>query len=205
MGSINLGNSVGLYVFQTPLNSDYINQQFQNIFSTGVYNGLSLSIVNNTNVTVNAGNYAISDGTYTSLWKVQTSFNMPITNATPYIVVRWVYQKIANQYPDYLALSYAELELNDVIIGKAIYNNNGLGTTLLSIDKNCQKVPNKLLFENLYNNLIVKENPFGYLSVIVEKGFIVLYVGARVNFNQTVLSIATADNTYDRIDLVIVN
>ncbi|MGA2436018.1 MAG: hypothetical protein ABSG25_12100, partial [Bryobacteraceae bacterium] len=205
MSTTNLGNSRGLYVFKTPLDSDYLDSMMQTTLPLGVYSGLNISIVNNATVTVNIGTYAISDGVYTSIWEVQSPFNLAVSNSTPYVIARWIYQKTLGWYADYYAVSYTNIQINDVVIGKCMYNNLGTGTTLQSISYNKRTTPDKLTYEALYNNLKVVENPFGYMSVLVKSGFITLNDGFNHTYNQTVLSIATADPTYDRIDVVVVD
>jgi hypothetical protein len=191
-----------LYQFQTPLDSDYLNSAFQDIFSIGIYSGFTVNILGDTSVQVNVGKYIISDDTYMAIIENQASATITIGSATPYIIIRWSYLKQANNFAVISAVAHASILSTDIIIGKGIYN----GSTLDSISYTQQTKPVKILSENLFDNLKVLENSTPAMNVIVNAGVIVSNDGARHVFSSTTTkTISAADATHPRIDLIAVD
>jgi hypothetical protein len=196
------GSQKILYQFQTPLDSDYLNGAFQDIFSIGIYSGFTVNILGDTSVQINTGKYIISDGTYSAIIENQASATITIGSATPYIIIRWTYLKQANNFAVISAVAHASILSTDIIIGKGIYN----GSTLDSISYIQQTKPIKILSENLFDNLKVLENSTPAMNVVVNAGVIVTNDGLRHIFSSTTTkTISAADATNPRIDLIAID
>lgn len=201
MSSVNYGQQKILFKFRTKLDSDYLDRTFKDVLEVGVYSGLTVSIVDDDTIRINPGKFVIGDGTYQCIIMKEAYHDIPVLTSTIFIVARWTYSKDINWYANFLTVSYENIQANDVVIGKAIFT----GSTLSSIVYDNQTKPSKFFLESLKDNLKVSETQFGYLSVKVNPGFIILNDGNRYNFTETYLPVATPHTTYNRIDIVVVN
>ena len=124
MSATNYGNQNITFGFKFPLDSYRTDRALNNVFSPGVYEGMTITKEDDTHVDIAAGKVIISDGTYAAIIEtVDTVENLIISNATPYIVMRWTYiASVANKYADFTTVSQANLQATDIILGKAIFN-----------------------------------------------------------------------------------
>jgi len=204
MGFQNKGNQQELYKFRTPLDSDYINKLFQDVFSCGVYNGFEVSKIDNVTVNINPGKAIISDGIYTSIIETLESIdNQIVSPLIPYIVMRWSYSANVSWYADFTAVSYSGIRQNDIILAKVIFDNS---SNIISVNNDIKILPDSLRLEQINNNLRVNMNySTPGMSVIVNPGFIYGLDGVKHTFISTTVNISTADSTNPRIDLVVVD
>jgi len=141
LGTTNYGNQTVLYRFRTPLDSDELNRLNYNILSAGVYYGMNVlkDGTNNGRVIVYPGDMVVynralaNDNMAVKINTLSTHARDGVSPATPVIVWRYTYEQdpLNPTYADLLALAWNDVEVNDVILAEAIYDDLG---TMVSVD-----------------------------------------------------------------------
>lgn len=114
--SADQGSQIITLDYFAPANSTEVNKRNLNIMPTGIYDGGILSIVNNSTCQVSTFVAEISDGTYQVRCETQSTVNVSVAAATPYVVIRWSYNAVQNQNFSQI-LAVATPNSNDLIIG----------------------------------------------------------------------------------------
>ena len=115
-------------------NSDATAQIFNGVnyelTPTGIYNGFTLTRITNSLVSLSTGACFIQDSANNVGTRISTGAaeEISVSSTTPYIILRWGWANTANNYMDMLAVSFAGILPDDLIVGRCIYD--GAGTTL---------------------------------------------------------------------------
>jgi len=205
MGTTNHGTQIVAVGYFMDALSGNQNKTTHNIIVRGIYNGGYLTRVSDSEVTLSPFTVSIGDSTYQV--SVTSSANATVNNttldsgtisaATPYLVMRWSYAAVVNNYVEIHAIANVAAALtNDIIIGKCVF----AGATLTSFDYSNRTNP---VVANKFLKVEAEDTPSMYVRI---KGGIVQIGSAYVNVADQLLgpfSAPSAPNS--RIDLIYIN
>ncbi len=133
-------NKIGTTEYGAPqlLSFDYAEEATAKLFNNinyqlvpvGIYSGFTLTKLSNSMVQISTGLCFIQDSINNTGTRIETGSvqNISVSNATPFLVLRFSWADAQNNYMDMLAVSFADIEANDLIVGRCIYDD--AGTTL---------------------------------------------------------------------------
>lgn len=120
-----------------PSSAKDFNYLLYKTLPTGIYQGFGLSIVNDTNVTIQAGVLQIKNSLNTLVSPAQsvrieetTNRVLVMSSTNKYIVARLTWSDVNDEKCSYIATTYNGIQANDIILGKIVFS----GVTALSID-----------------------------------------------------------------------
>jgi hypothetical protein len=121
---LNVGSQIVTIIYNAQALSRTVNTRHQSIRERGIYSGGYLGIVDSSNCSISSLICEISDGTYQVKVQTQATVNLAVAEATPYVVLRWVYTgSAANDYMAFLAV--ASPATNDIVVGKCSFTGGG--------------------------------------------------------------------------------
>jgi len=118
-----VGNQKIAILYHTIANSSEVNLRHVSIRQLGIYKGGYLSIVDTSNAQVSPLICEISDGTYQIRGETTSTVNLVVAQATPYVVLRWLYLGVTSDYMELLAVDTPAS--NDLVIGKCSFTGGG--------------------------------------------------------------------------------
>ena len=135
MGAINYGTQIITYDYKNLLEGKSFNKSLHKVIPPGICRtSLSdftflMSVVSNTTVTINPGvlyiqnkNDTLSSPAQTARIETTAAFNLTTVSITDcWIIARFEWQDLANNYCDFLAVEKSEIVSTDIIIGKVVY------------------------------------------------------------------------------------
>ena len=121
MGAIDYGTQEIQWQYRDPLTSTEFDKRLKSLEPVGIYTGGLLTKVDNTHVSISPLECAITDGTYQVRMVTTSAFSFVVASATPYVVMRWVYNTVNAWYVDFYAVNSAGIQANDIVIGKCIF------------------------------------------------------------------------------------
>lgn len=127
MGTTNFGNQTLSFDYNQDATGKLFNLLNYNIIPSGIYTGFALTKLSNILVSISSGICFIYDDINKVAVRVETSSdqNISVSNATPYIVFRMQWADATNCFMDMLAVSFADIETSDIIVGRCVYDNAG--------------------------------------------------------------------------------
>lgn len=139
MGNINKGQQTIIWKFETPIDSDHLNQLFYKVIKAGVYEGMELIREDDTTVQITAGVMVIQDkdGRPQTL-RISTdanTFAVGVSPAEPVIVWRYQYAKADSVYADIIVTDRPSVLPTDIVLGEALFT----GTTMLETFDSAQR------------------------------------------------------------------
>jgi len=132
MGVTDYGTQTISFNYKEPGRSEVFNKLNYKLIQRGIYEGGFLSYVNATTVQLSPLVSFIEDNTNEISIRLETELVVDITVSvsTPYIVARFVWDNVSNNYADIIAVAYGSILSDDVIIGRCAYDSgNVLQTT----------------------------------------------------------------------------
>jgi hypothetical protein len=136
--AIDIGNQTVTLLYHNRADSRVVNRRFQGIRLTGIYSGGYLTVVDDTHARLSVLSCEISDGTYQVKVSTGTTVTVTVAQATPYIVLRWVYT--GSETADYMSfLAVASPSENDLVVAECTFTGGG---NLQGFDYSERSTPN---------------------------------------------------------------
>ena len=128
MGTINYGNQKVTFEYGEAATSENFNKINYKILESGIYDGGIVTKYDDTTIAISPFVCFIADDNNEIAVRVETSTDIHLTvvEATPYIILRMNWADISNNYLDVYAKSYADVQSNDLILSKCIYEGGVL-------------------------------------------------------------------------------
>lgn len=128
MGSTDYGTQDVSFKYQEPLKSLNFNKLNYQTLPTGIYDGGTLTKVSGSVVQVSPVSFVIQDSADEVVVNIKTanSVSIIVNAATPFIVLRWEFVEVDNNYADFLAVSFGQIQSDDLIVGRCIYEGGVL-------------------------------------------------------------------------------
>ncbi len=203
MGIVNYGTQIITFDYKQEGTAKGFDAYNYKILPDGIYNGFSLTKVDDSTVTVGTGSCAIEDSSQNVIANIRTTTtqNVTISSATPYIIFRFRWVNIENNYMDMLAVAYSGILSGDLVIGRGIYN----GTILSSIfDYSLKSYASLQKVKDANNNFrVLPTEPISNL-VYVDPGTAIIN-GNYIDFAGGYTSAITITTTDPRIDLIYID
>jgi hypothetical protein len=182
--------------------SDNRNKELYKIIDKGILEGFTLS-ESSGDVVISTGILFHEDSTEKQIMRFETTTDYTltsVTSSTPYIVGVYVWEEVEENYLDFQAKAFADIDTDDIIIGKAIFT----GSTLSGFDYG---ETNYCAFVNLYDKQgIGKVTPLSpYSNKVYVEAIPNILIGKRpVSFAGG--ESPTFDTTpSERIDLLLID
>lgn len=155
MGTINKGNQVHLFDYRQEITSQGFNQHNHRLFSRGIYEGGTLVKTSDTIININAFLSVFEDTVARVSVRIETTDAVTLEStafaATPYIVGRFTWINVEENYMDFLAVAETSILDSDLIFGKLIMN----GTVIDGFDYS-----QKSWSYNYYHDILSYNPPF---------------------------------------------
>lgn len=161
MGTTNYGNQTHTYDYYQEGTAKGFNQLLYKGLPSGIYDGFTLSRVDNTTVQISTGICYIKDSTNNLLIRVSTSttYNLgsiPTDGSKDLIVFRFDWSNTENNYMDMLNIATADIDSDDIIVGKLVHSAGTLqtqfdysGRDVISFDGNFESIIGDLDYNDL--------------------------------------------------------
>ena len=136
----NIGNQTVTLLYHTRADSGAVNRRHTGIRQTGIYSGGYLTVVDSSNARLSVLDCEVSDGTYQVKISTGTTVTVAVAQATPYIVLRWVY--IGSETNDYMSIiAVASPSVNDLVVALCTFTGGG---NLQGFDYSERSTPNTM-------------------------------------------------------------
>lgn len=179
MGTTNNGGQILTFDFKQQGTSEGFNKLFYKLLPTGILSGGQLTRVTDTSITISPMLCFYEDTARELGARLETTLdaNVTVSSATPFVVGRFVWLNVEENYMDFLSVSYGDIEEGDLIFGKCVYSDN---ITLSRFDYS-RKSWSKDYYENIAEStnpdfLVFASEPYS-TQVIVGKGS--AFIGGR--------------------------
>lgn len=179
--SMDVGSQQISLKYQAPGNSAEINRRFVGVRPVGIYSGGLLSVVDATHASLAPLVCEIGDGTHQVRVETTTAVSIVVGSATPYVVLRWAYTGTTSDYMEILAVSSANVQANDLVVGKCSFAAGALSGFDYGDSAYPRTVPN---VQDLWLKVIPKGA--GSLKALVLPGWHQSHTGSvRVAMQET--------------------
>jgi hypothetical protein len=206
MGSTDYGTQTLGFDYNQSATAQGFNGVYYNAISTGLYTGFTLTRTSNTSVTISSGLCVISDSSSSTITKVSTSNSVTIavSSSIPYIIFRFSWSDSTNNYMDMEAVAYDNIESDDLVIGRCIYEDDG--TTLqTTFDYTRRSTVFTKKFETQNDYFRVYQTEPASNKVTITGGVINTSEGNITVSGGTFPASGFTDTTNGRIDLIYIN
>ena len=131
MGSTNFGTQTLRFDFKQPATGLGFNQIHYKTIPAGIYEGGLISKINDTSVNVAALECYIYDDANDLGIKISTATTAAISVSTVniYVVLRFDWVDSENNYMDILAIPFASIQADDLVVGRCVFDGSTLQTT----------------------------------------------------------------------------
>lgn len=199
MGVTDYGTQEITFQFQEPLKAISFNKLNYEILPTGIYDGGLLTKTSGSIVQISPVSFVIQDSADEVVVNIKTAntVSLTVSAATPFIILRWDFVEVENNYADFLTVSFGELLDDDLIIGRCIYDG-GILQDNFDYSRRTKSYLSELKDNN--NKLKVYATEPYSTSVYVEGGIIYNSDGFITVTSGT--SPAISNTTDGRIDLI---
>lgn len=209
MGTTNYGNQIITSDFRMPLTSEEMGKIDYKLREPGIYEGGTLTKINDTTVEISPlvcyirdDDYVIDAGPPANQGlgvRVVTleAQQISVTTSTIYIVLRYIYAQSENNFMDMLSVTYASIEPDDLIVGRCVFD----GVTLLAdFDYTRRSIPiNDSIKENRNNFRVQSTEPIS--NQVFVNGGNIRNVSSYLTVSSGNSPVIT-DTTDGRIDLI---
>lgn len=203
MGLINYGNQEITYNYKHAGRSQDFNKLNYQLFPVGLYNGGLLTYFDLNTVRLAIFSAFIEDIVNEVAVRISTTttVDIDVTVSTPYIVIRYEWLNSINNYADILAVDYASILADDIIIGKCIYNSSNILQTTFDYTRRTNS--SLQILDNKKNNLKILSQEPSDNTVYVNSGILIIGGTPTIFIGGT--SPIISATTLGRIDLVYIN
>ena len=191
MGNTNFGTQKINVNYFDPVDDVVVNDRLLGLQPRGIYSGGYLTKVNDTTVTISPLACEIGDADHQLRISTSASQNITVSTTLTYVVLRWVYSEVVDNYMDMLAVSSPST--NDLVIGKCSFS----GATLQGFDYTLRTNP-----IILSKNLLIESTETPSMYVRVRGGKISNGSGV-IDVVDQISPIFTAPVSNSRIDAIV--
>lgn len=153
--TINKGGQVHLFDYRQEITSQGFNQHTYKLFSRGIYEGGTLVKSSDTIIFINAFLGVFYDTTAKVAVRIETTEAVSLEStafvATPFIVGRFDWQNVEENYMEFLAVSEVNILPSDLVFGRLIMN----GAVIEDFDYS-----RKSWSYNYYHDIVSYDPPF---------------------------------------------
>ena len=132
MGTVNYGDQHVAFDYKAPGKASEFNKLNYEILPVGIYSGGLLTRIDTVTVQISQLTCFIED-TITGIGvriATNSTINTTVAPSTPYLIIRYGFSNVENNYADIIAVDYASIDPKDIIIGRCAYNaSNELQST----------------------------------------------------------------------------
>ena len=130
MATTDNGGQILSYDFKNPGTSQSFNRINYGVRSNGFFSGGEITKVTDTSITVSpfVAHINISASDVGVRLETTSSASVTTSSTTPYVVVRLAWTNVENNYADIISVAHGDIESDDLIIGKLIYDGVTLTT-----------------------------------------------------------------------------
>lgn len=131
MGSTDFGSQLLSFDYNQDATAKLFNKINYNLLPTGIYSGCTLNYLSNNFLSVQPGVVFIQDSTSENGTRIETTAaqTIEVSSTTPYVIFRFTWSDAQNNFMDMLAVALADVLSDDLIVGRAVYDD--AGTTML--------------------------------------------------------------------------
>lgn len=202
MGSTNYGNQTLVFDYRHPATSTSFNQIMYKLIPAGIYDGGELTKVDDSRVSVSPLKCFITDEDIEIGVRIVTeeAAVIAVDVDTPFIILRLDWLEQANNYMDILAVAEADINSDDLIVGKVEYTSN---TIFLSEFDYTER-------DEIEVNTVLSETPFKVSPTNPPSEYVSIFTGSAVTENSYLNSVTgfagPFSNTINgRIDIVYID
>lgn len=203
MGITNTGNQTISFSYKEPGKSENFNKSTFGLFPKGFYSGGTLTYLTSSTIRLSTFSIFLEDSPTKIGVRISTGSDVDLTvgSATPYIIIRYVWLNAQNNYADVFAVASGDLLVDDIIVGKCVYNGaNVLQTTFDYTKRTTSSIKTNSSKEN--NFKVEAEEP--YANTVYVNGGNALIEGVLTTISSASSPTISA-TTLGRIDLVYLN
>lgn len=206
MGSTNLGNQTLTFDFKQEGTSEGFNKIMYNLIPKGIIKGGELTKLTDSTVSISPFLCFFEDTSVETGTRLETSsdVSVSVSQANNYIVGRFNWLNIEDNYMDFLGVSSSNIQPTDLIFGRAIYDTLGV---LQNFDIS-EKSWSREYYENFksnYPNFHVMYNPTDSSKIIINKGSAFINGNLVTLSSPYVLQYSDLNVTNSRKDLVVID
>lgn len=206
MGSTNLGNQTLTFDFKQEGTSEGFNKIMYNLIPKGIIRGGELTKLTDSTVSISPFLCFFEDTSVETGTRLETSsdVSVSVSQANNYIVGRFNWLNIEDNYMDFLGVSSSNIQPTDLIFGRAIYDTLGV---LQNFDVS-EKSWSREYYENFksdYPNFHVMYNPTDSSKIIINKGSAFINGNLVTLSSPYVLQYSDLNITNSRKDLVVID
>ncbi|MDA3856321.1 MAG: hypothetical protein PF569_08745 [Candidatus Woesearchaeota archaeon] len=203
MATIDNGSQILSYDFKNPGQSESFNRINYKVRSEGIYEGGVISKINDNLIEISPFIAHINDPNSSTGVRLETTANanVSVTSTTPFIIVRFIWNNIANNYASILAVAETDILGNDLIIGKLIYNGS---TMTVEYDYSRKSWASFVKLEEKEKEFAVYPTEPYTNQVSVSAGTAMIN-GKYIDFNDSLSPVLTDVATYSRIDILVLD
>jgi hypothetical protein len=196
MGATDFGDQTIVHQYYEEATAGNFNKRLNGLLSRGVYSGGYLTKLSNTSVSLSPLVVEIGDDDRQVRVATESAVTLDVSTATPYVVLRWTFVETEANYMDVLAVAYASIQTNDVVVGLCNYS----GSTLVNFN-----YASRTLLDVQEKFLKVIANEAGGLYVWLRAGRIYTGSGYMLVPEQRVGPFVAPSSPNSRIDLVYID
>jgi len=206
MGSTNLGNQTLTFDFKQEGTSEGFNKIMYNLIPKGIIKGGELTKLTDSTVSISPFLCFFEDTSVETGTRLETSsdVSVSVSQANNYIVGRFNWLNIEDNYMDFLGVSSSNIQPTDLIFGRAIYDTLGV---LQNFDVS-EKSWSREYYENFksdYPNFHVMYNPTDSSKIIINKGSAFINGNLVTLSSPYILQYSDLNVTNSRKDLVVID
>ena len=131
MGSQDFGSQILSFDYNEDATGKKFNKTQYGLTPSGIYSGFKLERFNDGMVKITPGVCYIHDETQEIGTRIETqeSVVIEIDSTKPYVVLRFDWVDATDNFMDFIAVAYEDIEDDDLIVGRVIYENSGTTMT----------------------------------------------------------------------------
>lgn len=209
MASTNLGDQLITFRYQQEGTSKGFNELLCGVLPEGVISGGELTKANDFTVQIEKMHMLIGDGDVVVHVQTREIISLAISSERPYIVASFNWSQSINNYVNFEAKSFNELNLmsHPIILGKGVYNGENLGTEFDYTRKT--KCPFSYYTDFFYDfgypsfNVSPIENRGERIGFVVGKGKAIINGKMVEKISEEEIILQDNDENYHKINLTI--
>jgi len=204
MGTTNFGGQALSFDYKAPGKSETFNKLLYQLFPTGIYDGGLLSYSDSTHIDISPFTAYIVDSINEVGVRVQTSLliNLSVSAGSPFIIARFSWSNVENNYVDILATDFGSILADDLIIGRCVYLG-GILQSSFDYTRKSKPIVSELKMNEAYLSVIPKEP---YTNTVYVNAGNLIVGGNLINFaGGDSPAMSDTDGVNGRIDLVYID
>ncbi len=160
MGTTDFGAQSMSFDYKSDTSAQTFNKLNYGLFEKGIYSGGLLTYISSSRVEIETFTIYAIDSVVELGVRIDTSdvISLEVSDATPYIILRFAWANIANNFADALAVSFGSILPDDIILGRCIYSSSVLTTTFDYSRRDSAIIADSILTKN--NLIAIPTEPY---------------------------------------------